>query len=206
MPKHPSASVIASDAEPGAEPVSWEEVRQRFDAERWYWVATAGPDGRPHVRPVLAVWVHDKVYSTTSPGARKGRNLQARPECSIAARAPAIDIVIEDATSWLGDRNLLEQIATAYDSKYGWPVTITDENMFDAPTAHRPRAPALPGLRDHPQGRLRLRNKRQPGRAIHPLPPSPRTDNATDRHSGARLPRADRSPHAGTGPNPRLPA
>ena len=133
MPQDPSAAVIASDADAGTEPLSWQEVRQRFDAERWYWVATAGRDGRPHVRPVLAVWVRDKVYSTTSPGARKGRNLQARPECSIAARAPAIDIVVEGPTSWVDDRNLLEQIATAYDSKYGWPVSITDENMFTAP-------------------------------------------------------------------------
>jgi Pyridoxamine 5'-phosphate oxidase len=133
MPQDPSAAVIASDAEAGTEPLSWEEVRQRFDAERWYWVATAGRHGRPHVRPVLAVWVHDKVYSTTSPGARKGRNLQARLECSMAARAPAIDIVVEGATSWVDDRNLLEQIATAYDRKYGWPVIITDENMFTAP-------------------------------------------------------------------------
>jgi hypothetical protein len=101
---------------------------------------------------VLAVWLHDKVYSTTSRGARKGRNLQARAECSIAARSPAIDIVVEGATSWVDDPNLLEQIATAYDSKYGWHVTITDENMFDAlygaPTAG---PPALPGLRDHPR-------------------------------------------------------
>src|SRR5215467_9017038 len=88
MSQDPSASVIASDAEPGTEPLSWEEVRQRFDAERWYWGATAGRDGRPHIRPVLAVWMNDKVYSTTSPDARKGRNLQARPECSMAARAP----------------------------------------------------------------------------------------------------------------------
>ena len=78
MPKDPNASVIASDAEPGTEPLSWDEVRQRFDAERWYWVATAGRDGRPHVRPVLAVWVRDKIYSTTGPGARKGRHLRAR--------------------------------------------------------------------------------------------------------------------------------
>lgn len=104
MPQDPSAAVIASDAGPGTEPLSWQEVRQRFDAERWYWMATAGPDGRPHVRPVLAVWMDDKVYSTTSPGARKGRNLQARPECSIAARAPAIDIVVEGATTWVDDR------------------------------------------------------------------------------------------------------
>lgn len=34
MPKDPSASVIACDAEPGTEPLPWEEVRQRFDAER----------------------------------------------------------------------------------------------------------------------------------------------------------------------------
>ena len=133
MPQDADVSVIASGAEPGTEPLSWEEVRQRFDAERWYWVATTGRDGRPHVRPVLAVWVNGKIYSTTSPGARKGHNLQARPQCSMAARAPAIDIVVEGAASWVEDRILLEQVAAAYDSKYGWPVTITDENMFHAP-------------------------------------------------------------------------
>lgn len=133
MPRDVHASVIASDAEPGTEPLSWNEVRQRFAAERWYWVATTGPGGQPHVRPVLAVWEQDKVYSATSPGARKGRNLQAHPQCSVAARAPGIDIVVEGAVSWVDDRNLLEQIASAYDSKYGWPVTITGENMFDAP-------------------------------------------------------------------------
>jgi hypothetical protein len=133
MPQDPDASVIASDAEPDTEPLPWQEVHQRFAAERWYWVATTGGDGRPHVRPVLAVWVDGKVCSTTSPGARKGRNLQARPECSMEARAPAIDIVVEGVASWVDDRTRLEQIASAYDRKYGWPVTITDQNMFDAP-------------------------------------------------------------------------
>jgi hypothetical protein len=127
------AAVIATDAAPGTEPLSWEEVRERLAAERWYWLATAGPGGRTHVRPVLAVWLDDKIYSTTSPGAAKGRNLQHHPECSLAARAPQIDIVVEGATSWADDRGLLEHIASAYDSKYGWPVTITADNMLDAP-------------------------------------------------------------------------
>jgi hypothetical protein len=127
------AAVIATGAEPGTEPLPWDEVRRRFEAERWYWVATAGNGGRPHVRPVLAVWLDDKVYSTTSPGAAKGRNLEFRPQCSVAARAPEIDIVVEGRTSWVGDRHLLERVASAYDSKYGWPVTITAEHMFDAP-------------------------------------------------------------------------
>jgi hypothetical protein len=33
-------------------------------------------------------------------------------------------------------------IASAYDSKYGWPVTITDENMFDAPYGAPSAGPA----------------------------------------------------------------
>ena len=62
MPEHSHAAIIA--------------------AERWYWLATAGPSGRPQVRPVLAVWLDDRIYATTSPGAAKGRNLERHPECS----------------------------------------------------------------------------------------------------------------------------
>lgn len=142
MNDQPQAAVITTEPEPGTEPLAWEEVRQRFSDERWYWVATTGGDGRPHLRPVLAVWLRDRVYSTTSPAARKGRNLEARPECALAARAPALDIVIEGSAAWVTERELLEDIAAAYDQKYGWPVTITEEGMFDAPygapTAGRP--------------------------------------------------------------------
>jgi hypothetical protein len=47
MPEHMRAAVIATDAMPGTEPLSWDEVRERFAAERWYWLATAGAGGRP---------------------------------------------------------------------------------------------------------------------------------------------------------------
>ena len=133
MAERIDVAVIASGAPPGTAPLGWDELQRRFAAERWYWLATAGRDGRPQVRPVLAIWLAGQIYSTTSPAARKGRDLQERPECSLAARAPAIDIVIEGTASWVDDRGLLERIAAAYDSKYGWPVTVTPENMFDAP-------------------------------------------------------------------------
>lgn len=133
MTADPRAAIIATGAEPGTEPMSWEDVRQRFAAGRSYWAATTGPGGRPHVRPVLAVWVDDRVYSTTSPGAAKGRNLERHPQGTLTASTPAIDIVVEGPASWVGDRRLLEKIAAAYDSKYGWPVTITADGMFDAP-------------------------------------------------------------------------
>ena len=133
MPEEMQAAVIATEAEPGTEPLSWNDVSQRFSAERWYWLATLGPGEQPQVRPVLAVWLDDKVYSTTSPVAAKGRNLRSHSQCSVAARAPGIDIVVEGPTSWVTDHKVLERVAAAYDDKYGWPVTITEENMFDAP-------------------------------------------------------------------------
>lgn len=133
MPEAAQAAVIATGGEPGTEPLSWEDVRERFATERWYWLATTAPGGRPQARPVLAVWLNGKVYSTTSPGAAKTRNLRLHPECSLAARAPGIDIVIEGPTSWVSDRPTAEEVAAAYEDKYNWPVTVTDENMFDAP-------------------------------------------------------------------------
>jgi hypothetical protein len=137
-----TATVIATDAPYGTEPLLWSEVCQRFDAERWYWLATGGCDGRPHVRPVLAVWLDDRIVSTTSPTTRKGKNLERRPACALTARAEAIDIVVEGLVRWIDDRQILGSVAAAYDNKYGWPVTITQDNMFDAPygapTAGRP--------------------------------------------------------------------
>jgi hypothetical protein len=127
------AAVIATGTQPGAEPLPWQEVRQRFSAEGSYWLATTGAAERPQARPVLAVWLRDKVYSTTSPAAAKGRNLRLRPDCSLAARTTAIDIVLEGPMSWVSDRRVAEDVAAAYDEKYSWPVTITEDNMFDAP-------------------------------------------------------------------------
>jgi len=42
---------------PGATiPLGWEFTRDLLATARLYWLATAHPTGRPHMRPVLAVW------------------------------------------------------------------------------------------------------------------------------------------------------
>jgi len=132
---HPGviAEVIATGAAAGVAPIDWDEAGRLFAAERSYWVATTGDDGRPHLRPVLAVWVGDRIYSTTNPAARKGRDLASRPSAALAARAPAVDIVIEGPIAWIEDRQRLQRIGEAYQDKYGWPVTVTDDDAFTAP-------------------------------------------------------------------------
>jgi hypothetical protein len=126
------AKVIATGAAADAAPIDWDEAGQLFAAERSYWVATTSDDGHPHVRPVLAVWVDERIYSTTNPAARKGRNLTTRPSAALAARAPTMDIVIEGPIAWIDDRQRLRRIGEAYQDKYAWPVTVAD-NAFNAP-------------------------------------------------------------------------
>jgi hypothetical protein len=127
-----TATVITT-AGSGAGPIGWDQTIRLFAAARSYWVATTSTPARPRLRPVLAVCVDDRIYSTTSPAARKARDLTASPAAALAATTPDADIVIEGTATWIDDQHQLQRIAGAYQDKYQWPLTITAGNAFDAP-------------------------------------------------------------------------
>jgi Pyridoxamine 5'-phosphate oxidase len=124
-----SAELIAADATTALE---WETVRDVLADARLYWLATVHPTGRPHVRPVLAVWVDGLLYSTSTAVSRKGRNLVADPRCTVTARTDTMDIVLEGSAARVTSQDTLHQVAEAYRAKYDWPVTVTG-SAFDAP-------------------------------------------------------------------------
>jgi len=130
---NPRAELLTADSE-DVTPLPWEQARNRIADNRIYWFTTVRPDGRPHTRPVLAVWVGTALYTTSSAGARKGRNLRNNPNCSIAIMADDMHIVLEGTASLVTSRNMLERVAQAYRDKYSWPVAIVDGG-FDAPYA-----------------------------------------------------------------------
>jgi len=130
------------DVQPVAEPLTndgrepavlpWAEARKRLNDARYYWLGTVHPSGRAHVRPVLAVWVGGALYTTSSPQARKGRNLDRDGRCSVAVTADDMHLVLEGLASKVVDAALLQTVADAYHSKYDWNVTVAD-GAFDAP-------------------------------------------------------------------------
>ncbi len=115
-------------------PLPWEEAQARIDAARFYFFTTLHPGGRPHTRPVLAVWAGEALFTTSTATARKGRNLRADPRCSVAIMADDMHIVIEGTALPVQADATLEQVADAYRSKYDWPVTVVGGG-FDAPYA-----------------------------------------------------------------------
>jgi Pyridoxamine 5'-phosphate oxidase len=128
---------VAGLLEPGAAgvtPLPWEEARARIDAARYYWLTTLHPSGRPHTRPVLAVWVGDALFTTSSRAAQKGHNLSRDPRCSVAISADDMHVVLEGVASGVESGAGLEPLADAYRAKYQWPVTVV-EGGFEAPYA-----------------------------------------------------------------------
>jgi hypothetical protein len=124
----------------GARPVAWADARGRLAAAEVFWLATARPDGGPHLVPVLAVWVDGALHFAASPASRKGRNLARDPHCAMAARSRGLDLVVEGEAARVTQAGRLRRLAGAYLAKYGWPVTVQNGTLHGdgAPTAGPP--------------------------------------------------------------------
>ncbi len=121
-------------------PLPWGEAEARVDAARWYWLTTLHPSGRPHTRPVLAVWTGGVLCTTSSRAAQKGMNLLRDPRCSVAIMANDMHIVIEGThRPW-----------KARPRSIAWPRptarSTTGPSRWSREVLRRPTQPRVPGL------------------------------------------------------------
>jgi uncharacterized pyridoxamine 5'-phosphate oxidase family protein len=122
--------------------IAWEFARDRLAAATLFWVATIrARDGAPHVRPVFAVWIDGRLYSTTNGERAKARNLAADPRVAFSTTTEEIDFIVEGTTELVTDEGELERVAEAYRTKYGWPLTVRGGELhapYGAPAAGPP--------------------------------------------------------------------
>lgn len=103
-------------------------------------LGTVRPDGRPHSAGVGALWMDDNLYFTSSPAARKARNLVTSPACTMSLKLKGIDLVMEGEASRVTDKPTLERAAQLY-REGGWPVQVQGDAFtapFSAPSAGPP--------------------------------------------------------------------
>lgn len=110
-------------SDPDATSTDWEEGRRRVEEAELFWISTVRPDGRPHVTPLIAVWLDGAAYFCTGPGEQKAKNLAQNPSCVLTTGCnqlkEGLDVVVEGRAERIGDEALLKRIAEAYESKYG---------------------------------------------------------------------------------------
>ena len=88
-----------------------------------FWLSTVRPDGRPHVTPLIAVWVDEGLWFCTGPEERKARNLARNPHVVLTTGCDrlgdGLDLVVEGEATRIYDETELTRVAAAYEAKYG---------------------------------------------------------------------------------------
>lgn len=126
----PEIELARRFSSPGASPRPWEEACAALARAPVYWLSTVRPDGRPHVTPLIAVWLDDALYFCTGPDERKARNLEGNPQCVLTtgsnSLAAGLDVVVEGRAVRVRDDAELHAVAAAYLAKYGsdWTFTV----------------------------------------------------------------------------------
>jgi nitroimidazol reductase NimA-like FMN-containing flavoprotein (pyridoxamine 5'-phosphate oxidase superfamily) len=116
----PGYGVLPPEGGRGLLPWSWAE--ERLVTSHNYWLATARPDGTPHLMPVWGVWVEGRLYFSTGRASRKARHLFARPQCSASTEGAAEAVILEGHAKEVRPDAIGRAVFDAYEQKYGRPL------------------------------------------------------------------------------------
>jgi nitroimidazol reductase NimA-like FMN-containing flavoprotein (pyridoxamine 5'-phosphate oxidase superfamily) len=122
-----------SDA--GAQATPWAAARAALEAAQLTWISTVRADGRPHVTPLVAVWLDDSLHFCTGPGEQKAINLAGNPNVVLTTGCNqwdgGLDVMVEGRAERVTDQPTLERLAAAWAAKWDgrWQYEVTDEGF-----------------------------------------------------------------------------
>jgi nitroimidazol reductase NimA-like FMN-containing flavoprotein (pyridoxamine 5'-phosphate oxidase superfamily) len=73
MAKPVPVTKLSAFSSPNATPTEWSQARDELASAEVYWLSTVRPDGRPHVTPLLGIWLEGALYFCTGPNEQKAR-------------------------------------------------------------------------------------------------------------------------------------
>jgi general stress protein 26 len=155
----PRTELDARFSDPVAQPTSWEDTLEAIEQAEIFWISTVRADGRPHVTPLVAVWLDDALHFSTGVDEQKARNLASNPRVALTTGAndwqSGLDVVVEGEAARVTDAQQLDRLAAAWAQKWDgrWQYEVSQDGFrHDAGTA-RVRCPPSESPCLH-QGRL----------------------------------------------------
>ena len=140
-------SAFSSD---GAIPTEWGKGRRELQDAEVYWLSTVRPDGRPHVTPLLGIWLDGALYFCTGPDERKAKNLARNPHCILTTgcnRLDGLDLVVEGQAAKVSGPAELRSVADTFEAKYGAHFTAPEVPGLDSVTLYGGTKPSCSGSR-----------------------------------------------------------
>jgi general stress protein 26 len=119
-------------SDPGAVATPWAEVRDALESAQTFWVTTVRADGRPHVTPLVAVWLDDSIYFCTGSTEQKAVNLRTNENVVLTTGCntwdEGLDVVVEGVASRVTEDAQLRRLAAAWAGKWDgrWQFDVGD--------------------------------------------------------------------------------
>jgi nitroimidazol reductase NimA-like FMN-containing flavoprotein (pyridoxamine 5'-phosphate oxidase superfamily) len=74
--KEPTTTLDSRFGEPNASATTWDETLAVIRDAELFWISTVRADGRPHVTPLVAVWLDGALHFSTGDEEQKSLNLK----------------------------------------------------------------------------------------------------------------------------------
>jgi general stress protein 26 len=109
-------------SDPDAAPTDWDATRRAIEAAELFWLSTVRIDGRPHVTPVVAVWLDDALHFTTGAEEQKAANLLNNAHVILTTGCndwqKGLDVVVEGDALVVNDQAVLARLGEAWGAKW----------------------------------------------------------------------------------------
>jgi len=109
-------------SDPGANATLGEETRRVLEEAQLSWITTVRADGRPHVSPLVAVWLDDAVYFATGAEEQKAVNLRTNPHVVLITGCNGweggLDVMVEGIATRVTDEGRLQALVAAWATKW----------------------------------------------------------------------------------------
>ena len=103
--------------------LAWKWAVKRLKKSRQYWIATARPDGIPHLMIIWGLWFKDSFWFSIGPMSRKARNIAENPRCVIGTDDAAKAVILEGTVELIDTQHPeFENFARTYEKKYKWDL------------------------------------------------------------------------------------
>lgn len=126
----PVTEIDARFSDPGAGATEWSEARHAIETAELFWICTVRADGRPHLTPLVAVWLDGVLYFCTGETEQKFINLQSNPHVLLVTGCNTwdrgLDVAVEGTAVAITDeaklKRLAELWAAKWDGQWQWDV------------------------------------------------------------------------------------
>jgi general stress protein 26 len=134
----PDTTLDRRFSQPDQQAATWDETRRELEEAQLSWICTVRADGRPHLTPLVAVWLDGALYFSTGEDEQKAVNLRSNPHVLLLTGSArwdqGLDVVAEGRATRVTDEALLTRLAAQWATKWNgqWQFHVRD-GRFEHP-------------------------------------------------------------------------